>query len=170
MQRLKPILSVGAAVVAVFASGEALATGKAGLWSITTTMNFGAGGPQMPQMTPDQIAQMQKLGIQMPAMPGAKPFVSQQCVTPQQAASSQPQNTMREQDKCVMQNLQTNGRTFSADMVCTGETKGTGTLKVTYDSDEHYSGSMNFMGTTQNQPANIMMTFDGKWLKADCTQ
>jgi hypothetical protein len=168
MRRSARVLIIGMAIAAMFTAGDALAAGKAGLWSITTTMNFGAGMPQMPQMTPEQLAQMQRMGIQMPAMPGAQPIISQTCVTPDQAAAAKPPTVTREADKCTMQNLQTTGRTFSADMICTGDMNGKGAFKITYDTEEHYLGSMDFMGTAQGRPANMKMTFEGKWLKADC--
>ena len=76
------ILGTGAALAATLVSTAALAAGKAGLWSVTTTISM-PGMPQMPQMTPEQIAQMQRLGVQMPAMPGMQPFTAQRCITPQ---------------------------------------------------------------------------------------
>ena len=47
---------------------------------------------------------------------------------------------------------------------------GQGTFQITYDSDEHYQGGMDFMGTSQGHPAYMKMSFEGKWLKADCGQ
>lgn len=164
------ILVMGAALAASFLATEAMAAGKPGLWSVTTQMNM-PGMPQMPQLTPEQAAQMRQLGIQMPAMAaGGHGMTVQTCITPQQAAATAPPSFTRDNDKCVTQNVQQRGQTMSADMVCTGDMNGTGHVQVTYDSDQHYHGSMDFMGTAQGHPANMTMTMEGNWLKADCAR
>ena len=170
MHSLTRVLACGAAIAVGFASSDALALGKAGLWNITTTMNFGAGMPQMPQMTAEQMEQMRRMGVQMPAMMLGKPVTTQRCVSPQDAASSRPPAVTRDGDKCEMQNFQTRGRTITADMVCTGDMNGKGDLQFTYDSDEHYTGLVDFKGTAQGHSANMKITFDGKWLRANCGQ
>ncbi len=135
---------------------------KAGLWEQTSTMNFTQGGPQIP---PDQLEKMKQMGIQLPF---GRPIVSKVCITPEMAASNEPPRPTREQDKCKMSGFDPNANPITAEMVCDGETKGKGTLKVTHDSST-YQGTMDFAGTDKRgAPMAMQTTFTGHWVGPDC--
>ena len=143
--------------------------GKVGLWSITTTMDMGGMRPmpQMPQMTPEQMAKMKQMGIQMPGMGGPPhTMTTQHCMTAAEVNSDKPPPA-REHD-CTMTNEKIAGQSMSADMVCTGEMKGNGHLTVIYDSTEHYSGKMDFTGASHGHQMSMTNTFEGKWVSANC--
>lgn len=140
--------------------------GKPGLWEVSTKMNFsGASAPKIP---PEQLAQMKQMGIKIPGLSG-DPIVVKQCISKEQAERDEPPRTQNDKSGCEMQNAKRDGRTFTADMVCTGDMKGKGTMKVTNESSESYTGSMTFKGT-QVRGGDVEMTneFSGKWLGADC--
>lgn len=137
--------------------------GKAGLWSVTMTMDM--PGRQMPSIPPEAMARMKAMGIEMPV---GHAITTQRCMTDAEVNSDTPPAIQRPQSGCKMTNTKFQGHTMSADMVCTGEMQGEGHFMVTYDSPEHYNGKMTFKGTEQGHPANMSNTFDGKWLSADC--
>jgi hypothetical protein len=139
------------------------AHGKAGLWESTVTMNM-AGMPQMPQMSPEQMAQMNAMGVHMPT---AHTVTTQHCMTPQEVAQDTPP-TPRSAKECAVSQVKITGHTYSADMTCSGEMEGQGHVSVTYDSDEHYAGTWTFNGAAHGHPVNMTNTFEGKWLSADC--
>jgi hypothetical protein len=149
-------LGVVALPVAAFAGH-----GKAGLWEINTQMSM----PNMASMmSPDQMARMQAMGVHMPTTNSA---TTQYCRTAAQVAQDSPPPT-RAGRECTMGNTKILGQTYSADMTCTGRMQGTGHYSVTFDSDEHFSGSTSFTGTANGHPANMSNSFEGKWLSADC--
>jgi len=139
--------------------------GKAGLWDVTVTMNM-AGMPQMPQMTPEQMAKMKEMGVQMPGMGGGHSMTTQHCMTAEEVNSDKPP-PVHNRD-CTVSNSKIVGQTFSADMTCNGEMQGTGHMSVTYDSTEHYSGKMDFSGTSHGHHADMTNSFEGRWVSADC--
>ncbi|HEY0302531.1 MAG TPA: DUF3617 domain-containing protein [Rhizomicrobium sp.] len=122
---------------ALLLPGAALAAhGKAGLWSSTTTMT-------------------------MPGMP-AQSRAATYCMTQAEVASEAPAADPR--SGCVYKNMSVQGRTYNADMVCTGQFKGTGRFSTTYDSDTHYTATIAIAG----EGFSMTNAVEGKWLKADC--
>lgn len=132
--------------------------GKAGLWEITTTMNM----PDMPQMSAAQMAQMQAMGMHMPM---GHTMTVQHCMTAEEVASDTPTSPRKD---CVMSNVTLGGHTFSGDEVCHGEFEGQGHFSITYDSDEHYTGTTSMRGSEDGHPMSVSNSFEGKWLSADC--
>ena len=136
----------GLAVVATMAlaatTGTAFADhGKAGLWHVTTT------------------ASMHGMATHH--------FSSQQCMTEAEVKSDKPP-AMQKDSNCKMTDEKMTANSFAADMVCSGPTKGTGHMSVIYDGDTHYSGQMTMAMNAGGRPMNMMNTFDGKWVSADC--
>lgn len=147
------------------ASSIALAGPMApGLWEVTMTSDQ---MKNMPQLSPEQIAQMKKMGMNVPEMRDGG-MVNKICVTPQMAARDKP-ITDRGQENCKTTNERSSGNIYSADLVCNGpEMKGKGTISVTYSGNTSYSSSMQFKGTAHGQPVNTSNESRGRWLGADC--
>ncbi|HEY2033688.1 MAG TPA: DUF3617 domain-containing protein [Rhizomicrobium sp.] len=135
------VFAVAAVVLAAMTGGAFADHGKAGLWQITTTA----------------------------AMHGMPPhtFSSQQCMTEAEVKSQKPP-AMQKDSNCQMTNEKMTANSFAADMVCTGEAKGTGHMSVVYDGDTHYSGQMTMAMNAGGQAMNMTNSFDGKWVSADC--
>jgi hypothetical protein len=139
--------------------GLALAAhGKVGLWEVTTTTSM----PNMPQMSPAQMAQMQAMGMHMPV---AQAMTVQHCMTASEVASDSIQPARGD---CTYSNVKIVGHTFSGDEVCHGNFEGQGHFSVTYDSDEHYSGSTSMNGSAHGHMMSVSNSFEGKWMSADC--
>lgn len=144
-------------------SGAALAEhGKAGLWNISSTMTMAA----MPQIPPEAMAQMRAMGMKMPM--GGQTFTSQICMTEAEVHADKPPRMGREDSDCKWNNTQISASGMSADLVCSGTMKGTGTVQVSYSGPEHYSGQYAFKGSMDGHPADMNTTFSGVWVKADC--
>jgi hypothetical protein len=167
-----PLRAVAATIAAVAVSSVAIGAQpgpRAGLWNQTLIMDLsGMGMPQMPQMTPEMLAQMQAAGVQMPNMDYSQPrtTTSQYCVTPEESANMSAPDL--ENDDCVQENLQVTATGMSLDLVCTGDMNGTGRIEYVFDSDTHYMGTMTFAGTMDGRPANMNNTMEGNWASADC--
>lgn len=131
-------LTIAAMTVPAFADH-----GKVGLWRVTTTV----------KTTGTNAAE--------------RSFSSEHCMTAQEVKSQEiPQNS--ENKMCKLTGQQAVGKTLSAQMVCTGQAKGTGNLTVTYDSDTHYTGSLSMRTEAGEQTMNMTNTFEGKWVSAEC--
>lgn len=124
-----------AAAVSLLVPAAALAKGKVGLWSSTTTMT--ATG--------------------LPAQSRAATY----CMTAAEVAS----NTPSDAPGCAYSNVTVNGRTFSADMVCSGQVSASGHTDTTYDTDTHYTSTV----TMNVQGATLVNSVEGRWLKDDCS-
>lgn len=116
--------------------------GKQGLWQVTTTLSM----PTMPNMAPQTNT-------------------TTRCMTAEEVASDGPSKP--ESPDCQISNVSINpsAHSYSADMVCSGQTSGHGHLQTTYDSDAHYSGTMSF---TMANGTSVQNNFEGKWMTADC--
>lgn len=170
---MKRVLYFGAIAAGVLALPIAAfaSHGKVGLWEITTTMNMGGAGMQMPDLSklpPDQRAmveaQLKKSGVSM----NGNSMTTQHCMTASEVAQDKPPAMGRMKD-CTVQNMQFTGGSMTADTVCSSaDMSGKGHIAVSYSGDSNYSGSMTFNGTAQGHPINMNNTFSGRWISADC--
>ena len=145
---------------------------RPGLWTMTMTSDLsGMEIPEMPELTPEVLAQMEAMGIQLPNMDFSQPRITtvQTCITPEDIANRDQFDTGTEMDDdCRQENLQTSDMGMSMDLVCTGTMNGTGRIEYVFESDTSYSGTMNFQGTSGGQVANMSNTMEGNWVSVDC--
>jgi hypothetical protein len=168
MMRTNNIAPFGIAVG--FAAGTLLAPGtaiaeylKAGLWKVTTAINFDLLATQIP---PEQLSRLRSLGIRIPSSP--EEIATQQCLTREQSLRDTPPHVGPNDSGCTSKNGKVSGRTMSADLLCTGRMVGQGTLQLTHTDEEHYSGSLSFKGTIDKHPVDLTTTVTGEWLSKDC--
>src|ERR1700744_690509 len=92
---MKRVLYIGAIAAGVLALPIAAfaSHGKVGLWEVTTTMNMGGAGMQMPDLSklpPDQRAmveaQLKKSGVSM----NGNTVTAQHCMTASEVATDKP--------------------------------------------------------------------------------
>lgn len=143
-------------------SGPALAAhGKVGLWNVTVTMS-GRGMPNIPAAA---RAQMKAHGI---GTPNDHTISARHCMTAEEVASDRLSLKGPTGQGCSLTDLKTAGHTLTGNMVCNGKVKGEGHIAITYDTPEHYSGSMAFAGSAGGPPLHMTYNYEGHWLKADC--
>jgi hypothetical protein len=144
----------------------ALAAGqmKPGLWEMSMKSDaFKA----MPKMSPQQMEQMRKMGVNVPQMQDGA-MVSKVCMTKEMVEREQPPMG-RNEVGCQTKNFQRSGNSYSGDIVCDGSVmKGTGKVKGTFAGDTGFTSTYDFKGTTQGQPVTHHSETNGKWLAADC--
>ena len=156
------VASVGLVAALAVPLGALASHGKVGLWEITTRMNM---ANMMANIPPEALARMKEHGVTMPNM---QTFTSQHCMTAAEVASDKPP-TPRKNSECTMTNMSHTATSFTADTTCsTAAVQGRGHVAVTFDSDEHYSGTYTFTGTTEGHPQNMSYNFEGRWISADC--
>ena len=161
--KLQPIILLLTAMIA--APALAATQFKPGQWNMSINMQM-AG---MPQLSPEQLAQMKEMGIDMPFLSG-KPTIVPQCITPEQASLKKPIDTSSNpDDQCSIKNYKQTGKSVSGDMVCSGDLKAKGRFEMTVNSETSYKGKWTLKGVTKDgQPIDQTTDIDAKWVKAKC--
>jgi hypothetical protein len=151
---------------------------KPGLWEDTmTTQISGISMPAMPQLTPEQLAQMPpearaRLEGMMKGGAGAPQVTkTKSCTTKEQL--SKPM--VSDQKGCTYKLVSSSSSMQQIHMECTrGNTSTAGDLTLQRLDSEHVKGDLNMKasgdGSTKGAPQNmtIKVSFDNKWLGADC--
>lgn len=161
---LKLSLSLLAATC-FFPTAYAAASMKAGLWEMTMQSD---AMPNMPQISPEQLEQMKKMGIKMPMMNNGA-MIHQVCISKEMAERNQPPMTQKEQSGCTPQNMNQNGNAYSMDLICDSpDLKGRGSVKGSYNGSNSLHSSYEFKGMSHGTPVTQHMETTGKWLASDC--
>jgi hypothetical protein len=142
---------------------------KPGLWEVTMQSSQDGAAQQMPKLTPQQQAQMEKMGIKMPSN-GSGGVTIQTCLTKEQVERNEPPKPRDDaRQKCEQQQFNRAGNTVNWKLVCTGERPMTGTGSMTMQSPEAYSSTMNMVTQDPKRGATTMSrNMQGRWLSADC--
>jgi hypothetical protein len=157
------IIGITAAVVLPLAAAAAEHR-KPGLWQVTVQTNFTKGGPQI---SPQQKAQMQQMGVKIPGMGGAT--TTQNCLTPEQAAKDDHPDISH--GDCQLQNQNWSGHTFTADMQCNGHgSTAHGHIQFVTNGDTSYTGTSHMEGNNPHLGGDFTMEsqLSGQWQSADC--
>lgn len=135
---------------------------KPGQWNVTVKSDQMAAMPQIP---PEQLAQMKKMGINIPS--GGQGMEVQTCIKPDQASF---EKAAQQQNKdCKTKNFKHSGNKVTGEMVCTGDINGTGKFEMTLDGDTSYTSKMTMKGTSKDAgPIDQTMESKGQWVKAEC--
>ena len=148
-------------------SVSAIAAGqmKPGLWEMTMKSD---AMKNMPKMSPEQMEQMRKMGMNVPQMQDGG-MVTKVCISKQMAESSQAPGMEKNDMGCQTKNFQRSGNSYSADVVCNGnDMKGEGKVKGSFSGDTSFTSTQDFKGMMHGQPVNQHHENSGKWLSADC--
>lgn len=138
---------------------------KPGLWEMTMKSD---AMKNMPSMSPAQIEQMRKMGVQIPEMRDGG-MVTKVCISPEMLKSEKLPGMQANDTGCEVKNHQQSGNNYSADMICDGTMmKGKGRIQGTYNGDHSFTSSYDFKGTMGGRPVDQRHETSGKWLSADC--
>lgn len=136
---------------------------KPGLWEMTVKSD---AFKDMPQIPPEQMEQMRKMGINVPQFSG-NGMVSKVCITPKMAAQQAP-GLDKMESGCQTKNMKRSGGSYSADIVCSGDMKGTGKVSGSFSGNERVSTVYDFKGTMDGEPVSHHQESSGRWLGKDC--
>jgi hypothetical protein len=172
------IAALALVMVAVTSTALAQTLPRPGLWRNTMVLNGIPGMTDgmnqemieaMANMTPEMRAQMESFGIEMPNFSADGNSVGLDvCMTAEDIAAAQAYDLAGEYEDCTISNVQQSGNTVTGDFTCTGEGAGTGDFTYVYDSDVHFTGSVNYTGTYEGIPVQTSQTMTGDWVSADC--
>ena len=138
---------------------------KPGLWEVTVQSDM---MKNMPKMSPAQIEQMRKMGVDMAQLQTGA-IVNKMCVTKEMAARDELPQMKQPQTGCELKNQKRSSTGITMDMICDGSAmKGKGTLKTVLAGDQGFNFSSEFKGTVNGVPVNERTESNGKWLGPDC--
>jgi hypothetical protein len=153
---------------------------KPGLWENTTTSQIsGLTMPNMPQLTPEQLAQMPPAararveGMMKGGAGAPTTNVMKACVTAEQLNHALIDNGDK---SCSYKVTGSSSSTQNIHVECTrGNTKSGGDVTLTRIDSEHVKGEANMKATgdasTQGSMAQnmtIKLSFSNRWLGSDC--
>ncbi|MES2050128.1 MAG: DUF3617 domain-containing protein [Pseudomonadota bacterium] len=138
---------------------------KPGLWEMSIKSD---AMKAMPKMSPEQMEQMKKMGINMPMMEDGV-MKTKVCIS-KEMAEQDPSTAMHQNhSNCTPKNVVQNGNEYSMDLICDGpELKGIGAVKGSFNGSDTVRSSYDFKGTSHNRPVNHHTETTGKLLSSDC--
>ena len=142
-------------------SPQARAAGKAGLWTITTTYQFG-----MPLVPPALVALSRAQGLKPPVT--GKPFTHHMCMTIYEAEGRQPLHLNSRELDCVNRVVSLRGGRMVLESICHGPLEGVGRAQILWQGDRHFDGSYDFKGKFRGDPSWLRSSFSADWQGADC--
>ena len=142
-------------------SQNAWAAGKAGLWTVTSTWQFGMRF--VPQALVS-LAQQQRL---KPPVSG-QPFTHYVCMTPGEADGSLPLHLNNRDLDCVNRTVRARGGMMEMESICHGPLEGVGHAQITWRGNQHFDGSYDFKGHFRGDAARMSSRFNADWLGSDC--
>ncbi|MFZ6648256.1 DUF3617 domain-containing protein [Undibacterium sp. TJN25] len=157
-------------LLCVAAYSHAAGTIKPGLWEMRMEMDPAQAqmAAQMAKLPPEQLAQMNKMGIKLPQIQG-NTVVQKVCLTKEMIESEHPPAMSKEQSMCQPRNFVKSSGGYSMDITCDSpDFKGTGSTRSTFVSPESITSVYDFKGTARNMPINQHHESKGKWLGASC--
>jgi len=133
-----------------------------GLWEITMQSDH---MKQQPQISPQQAAQIKKMGMNVPEMRNGS-MVMKVCYTKEMLAKSEVPAT--NEQECKPTSMSKSGDNFSGQVVCNGPNmKGTGTIQGTMTTTS-FQLTNSFNGTMGDQPVNHKTQTSGAFINSNC--
>jgi len=151
------IAAASVLTLAVIAAPALAKQGKVGLWNVTSSTEV--------VLSAADAATLKKAGQKSAPTP---PMTLQMCMSQAEVDSAEPPHLDKSATGCTTKTTRQTRAEMTADMICTGNMKGSGSIKINYTGNEHYAGTYNFRGTNFGAPANFTTHFKGDWVKADC--
>lgn len=141
---------------------------KLGLWEMTSIMRF-SGVPPLPKevmdkMTPQQRAKL-AADLKAASEKEPEPDTSSECIT--QEDLDKPFKSA-DPDDCTSTLVRGTRTSQEFRMVCTGNTKGSGTFKIDAPNPQTMNGVIDLKAGEGPDAFVIKGTIKGRWLGADC--
>ena len=140
---------------------HAWAAGKAGLWTITTTWQFG-----MPRVPPALVALSRQQGLKPPVT--GQPFTHHMCMTEYEADGRQPLHLNSRDTDCTNRVVSQRGARMVLESICHGPVEGVGRWQILWRGDQHFDGSYDFKGRFRGDPTRMSSSFSADWQGDDC--
>jgi hypothetical protein len=139
----------------------ALAAGKPGLWTVTTTWQFG-----MSRLPPALVALARQQGLKPPVT--GQPFVHSMCMTEYEADGSQPLHLNSRELDCTNRTVSMKHSQMVLETICHGPLEGVEHSLITWRGNGHFEGTSDFKGKFRGDPTRMSSSFSADWAGDDC--
>lgn len=156
---MRAVVSFGFAFLLL--TGPAFAAGKAGLWGVTTTYQFG-----MRYVPPALVSLARAQGLKPPVT--GQPFSHHMCMTKYEADSGQPPHLNSRDFDCTDRMVSSKGPRMVVETLCHGPLEGVGRSEITWRGDNHFDGTSSFKGRFRGDPTRMSSSFSADWQGDDC--
>ncbi len=156
---MRAVVSLGFALL--LSTVPALAAGKAGLWGVTTTYQFG-----MRYVPPALVALARAQSLKPPV--SGQPFTHHMCMTKYEADSRQPPHLNSRDLDCTDRTVSLKGPRMVVETLCHGPLEGVGRSEILWRGNDHFDGTSSFTGRFRGDPARMSSSFTADWQGDDC--
>ena len=139
----------------------ALAAGKPGLWTVTTTWQFGM------RIVPPAVAALVRQQRLKPPTNG-QPFIHYMCMTPSEANGSEPPHLNNRDLDCVNRTVSQRSGRMVLESICHGPLEGVGRTQIVWRGNQHFEGSYEFKGQFRGDTSRMTSSFSADWSGTDC--
>lgn len=139
---------------------------KTGLWEVTSISQM-SGTPVLPKELADKLTPAQRAKMEADFKAAAKQpkkDVDRSCITRKDVEN--PFHGASE--NCKQSIVRTTKTTQEVRLVCTGEPKGTGFIRITTPTPESMTGAMDIKMGEGSDALSFKADLSGRWLGADC--
>lgn len=163
-------LGIAAGVAICVPASAATLDVAPGLWEMTS-VGKASGMPPIPpealaHMTPEQRAKMQAAMAEAMGRAG-QPQVTRSCLTENMLKRGFDLGESN-RENCKETTLNSNPRSFDANMVCVGREHSTGNLHIEAIDRHTVSGNFDFTASDGTNTMTMKRTIQGKWLASNC--
>jgi hypothetical protein len=148
-------------LVATLLSSSAFATGKEGLWQITSTYQFG-----MRYVPPALVALSRAQGLKPPT--SGQPFIHHMCMTRYEAENRQPLHFNSYDLDCTNRVVSFRGTRMVLESLCYGPLQGVGRYDIEWRGNDHFDGTYEFKGRFRGDPTRMSSSFSADWQGDNC--
>ena len=145
----------------LLATPHAWAAGKAGLWTLTTTYQFG-----MPLVPPALMALSRQQGLKPPVT--GQSFTHHMCMTTYEADGHQPLHLNSRDLDCANRIVSLRGGRMILESICHGPLEGVGRAQISWRGNLHFDGLYEFKGRFRGDATRMSSSFAGDWAGEDC--
>ena len=142
-------------------SAPAFAAGKAGLWQVVTTYQFG-----MRYVPPALVALSRAQGLKPPV--SGQPFTHHMCMTHYEAEDRQPLHLNARDFDCANRVVSSRGPRMVLESICHGPLEGVGRYEIQWRGEDHFDGTFEFKGRFRGDATRMNSRFSADWQGEDC--
>lgn len=167
MTRNHLIATIACLLVPALTSGAEKLNVKTGLWETKSSLQF--SGMPVPKelrqkLTPEQLAKM-RADLAAEAAKGPIRETSRDCVTAKDLENPFASSNTKD---CKQTIVNTTRTSQEARLVCDGDYKGTGVLKIQAPTPEAMNGTLDIKMSDGTETFTMKGTLSGRWVSADC--
>jgi len=142
-------------------TAPAFAAGKVGLWTVTTTYQFG-----MRYVPPALVSLARGQGLKPPV--SGQPFTHHMCMVKYEADGRDPIHLNSHDVDCTNRIISSKGSRTVMESTCYGPLEGVGRYDIQWRGNGHFDGTYQFKGRFRGDATRMSSSFSADWQADSC--